>query len=273
MEAEEYEDDYSICQTTCIICGTNSFLLDANYSSFHKICARCREVNFLNEKRECRECNSKVKVLKSVRDENDERKEKENNVYQTVNVPKSSGINGSFRDKNDERKEKEKNGYQTVGVPNRNGINGNDTPDYKCEHAYCRNCKKKNQECPICRLKMKTKCCICNRSVILEKKGDLWFCPYCNNYSLECLACSKFTYRMALKLKCDLCECECTSNKKCSHKFCKIHDKSPCVLCTNKPEFMCKFCNVIDVLCKNSICPYCSIKSSIKFCLLCKTSV
>ena len=239
----EFEDNYSVCQTTCIICESKSSLIEANYSKFHKVCLWCREKNSLDEVRECRECNTKVKVLKNVGDGGYGMVEKQRISYQTVTLPKSREIDG-------------------------------DGADYKCGHVYCGSCRKKNEECPFCRVKQRKKCCICYRSVILEKKGDFWFCPYCLYFSLECLACSISTYRLPLKQKCEVCNCECIeSNTPCKHKFCKTHTKSPCRLCLSSTEYECKFCKALDVLCKNSICPLCSIKASKKFCLLCKAPV
>lgn len=234
-----YEDDYSECQQMCIVCDNRNFLLNANFNGFHKVCTKCRHHEKLNEVLECRQCSSKVKVLKYIKDDEENKQNSEKKYYESVDTRRKAEENKALY--------------------------------FKCLHTYCMECHKKYTECIFCRTKQKSNCPICNKVVNLEKKGDYWFCPYCQFYSIECIACSKQNFALLKGQKCEICECESKPCEfPCGHRFCEAHKKPTCEVCENKWLYRCKYCKTFDSLCKNSICPYCSNKSSKKFCLLCK---
>lgn len=234
-----YEDDYSECQTMCIVCDNRSFLSNANFNGFHKVCTKCRVNKSLNEILECRQCSSKVKVLKYIKDD-----ENDDKIYDSRNYLSLDARVNEERSK---------------------------AILYNCLHTYCKDCHNKHPECIFCRKKQKSNCPVCNRDVVLEKKGDYWCCPYCKFYSIECLACSKKTFALTKVQMCQICECEAIPcNFLCKHQYCESHKKSACAICSDVWLYRCKYCKSFDSLCKNSICPYCSTKSLRKFCLLCK---
>ena len=145
---------------------------------------------------------------------------------------------------------------------------------FNCEHHYCESCKNKVQGCVVCKIEVEGRCVACNRNSRFSKLGDYWACEYCGKTSLECIACQNFDVLSPDEL-CMSCSCSWSGGVVCdkNHKFCMRCVKKMsniCFLCTGDQSFKCKFCKTIDILCHNSVCPYCYSRSKASYCVLCK---
>jgi hypothetical protein len=143
----------------------------------------------------------------------------------------------------------------------------------ECDHHYCETCSVNLQNCMICKKKLvNVICSICNRGVALNKRGDFWECSFCNLLSLECFSCKTFGSALDISEKCTTCNCQKSSNDLCKvHQLCERCFKkmgNKCEICT-KDSLKCKSCNTYDIMCFNSLCPYCYYKTKRPYCLSC----